>query len=359
MKVTEAEKLITEFESLPKLIKDPTYLEICRYPRRRFEEICSRVLSFYFLPKNEHGFGNLFLRSLLKLANEEISFNDDDIKVLSEENADGKRLDLLIYSPDFAIGIENKITASVYNPLEAYSNRIGHYHSQKVIKILLSLWEVKDKDELELIERNGFINLTYIQLFEAIKQNVGYYLNNSNNKYLIFLIDFIQTLENMEGQNILNDKLSDYFFDNSNRIEDLIDLYNKHKSQILNIQSERISELRSKIFNETKDPKWWIWGGRVLGINEFHETKLRIGIESYYKQVNKKPLGLFIITITAWDLKDWAPFETQIMNTYKLKQIKKENNRPFLTVKEIEDDNEAEILYWLKHHYEYLKSLIV
>jgi hypothetical protein len=46
MDITIANKVLNDFNKLPKSYIETTFLEICRYPRRRFEEICSRVLSF-------------------------------------------------------------------------------------------------------------------------------------------------------------------------------------------------------------------------------------------------------------------------------------------------------------------------
>lgn len=36
------EKLLAEFNQIPKVIPQITYLDICKYPGSRFEEICSR-----------------------------------------------------------------------------------------------------------------------------------------------------------------------------------------------------------------------------------------------------------------------------------------------------------------------------
>jgi hypothetical protein len=68
MEVKEIDQLLIDFDTLPKTAKQPTYLELCKYPGRRFEEICSRLLCFYLAPNKEHQFKDLFLRSL-KVAN--------------------------------------------------------------------------------------------------------------------------------------------------------------------------------------------------------------------------------------------------------------------------------------------------
>lgn len=57
------EKLLVEFEKLPKQPQVKTYLGTCKYPGSRFEEVCSRLLAFFFDDKEQHGFGNLVLKS--------------------------------------------------------------------------------------------------------------------------------------------------------------------------------------------------------------------------------------------------------------------------------------------------------
>ena len=39
--------IVRDFSKIPKINTEPTWLEICRYPYSRFEEICSRILAFY------------------------------------------------------------------------------------------------------------------------------------------------------------------------------------------------------------------------------------------------------------------------------------------------------------------------
>ena len=102
MKIFELEELLGVFEQIPKPNLDSTFMEVCSYPRSRFEEICSRILAFYLQPKNEHGLGDLLISTFLELiSKEKINYSKNQIIVLTEEDSKGKRLDLLIHSPDF------------------------------------------------------------------------------------------------------------------------------------------------------------------------------------------------------------------------------------------------------------------
>lgn len=359
MKVHEIDELLTDFGSLPKTVKEATYLEICKYPRRRFEEICSRLLCFYLAPHKEHQLKDLFLRSLLELLapNKRFHLQSDKIQVISEENADGKRLDILVYSSTFVIGIENKITAGLYNPLEAYKHRIQLYGNENIYRLVLSLRRLSGKNDLIFMETHGFINLTYRDYFTQIRQNLSFYKEDCNEKYLHHLNDFIETLENMTDNRILNEELSNYFYDNSKKIDSLVTFYNQFNAQTTAKQTERIIELKDKISELTKNDKWWAWQDWDLGINEFNANKPKIGIESSYEATRRNPLGEFNIMITAWNLTDWSFYEQTLLKEFPDCKLEKIDNRAFLHVEKVTDDNEDQILKSLKKYYDYLITL--
>lgn len=359
MCLSDIDNLLLNFELLPKNIKQTTYLELCKYPRHRFEEICSRILCFYLAPKKEHGFNDLFLRSLLKLISpqKEYYIKNEKIHVISEENAEGKRLDLLIYSDNFVIGIENKITASLNNPLEAYKNRIHLYGNDNIFRVVLSLRKFTSQKEIKLLETHNFISLTYLDYFKIIKDNIGFYINDCNEKYLIYLKDFMETLENMSGHNILNEELANYFYENSDKIESLVDLFNQFNEKTKSLQVARIEELREKISKFTDDTKWWVWEGWDLGYNEFIFAKAKVGIECYFRATKGNALGKFNITITAWSLKDWRVYEEKILQAYPKAELERVDDRAFLHVETIHDDDEIQILNSLNKYYHYLLQL--
>lgn len=353
MTTSEFEKLLKLFIGLPKEIREPTYLELCKYPRRRFEEICSRLLCFYFNPNKEHNLKNLFLSSLLELIAPHNNYylNRNKINVINEENADGKKIDILIYSEMFVIGIENKINADLYNPLEAYKNRIQQYSSENIFLIVLSLRKLKTKKDIDFITENSFTNFTYYEYFTIVKKNLSSFSQEANSKYLNSLFDFIETIENMTTNTILNEELSNFFYENTEQIDNLIKLYNQYNSEVLSIQMEKISEIKENIINLTNDNKWWVWKGWDLGINEFNLNKPKIGIESFFEASKGYPLGKFRIMITAWSLKDWSHYEIMLKKIYSNCKIEKKDNRAFLHVDCLIKPEDDEILTCLKRHY--------
>lgn len=358
MTIKDIEKIISEFGHLPKFLSEPTYLEICNYPKRRFEEICSRLLCFYLAPKNEHGFRDLFLKSLFEvLTNESIPYSEDLVSVTSEENAEGKRLDILIYSTNFVIGIENKVYASIYNPLETYKNRIDLYKSENVFRLVLSLRKITNRQDLQKLKDNGFTSLTYFYFFSIVRKNIGQYIHQANPKYLIFLMDFIQTLETMSGENILNEKLENFFYDNSDTINNLVKLYTKYNERVLDVQIQRIAELKEAISEQTQDFDWWIWSRWDLGYTNSKTLKPKIGIECSYTATKGKPLGIFTIYLTTWNLIDWAYYEKIILNRYPSNLLDKRDGRAYLRMDTIEDDNEDQIMEKLSEYHSFLRIL--
>ena len=358
MKIERIEELLKEFNKLPKKSwDDPTFLEICSYPKRRFEEICSRILSFYFNPNKEHGLKDLFLNSIFEvIGNPDIKYQLEQIKVINEDNAEGKRIDLLIKSPDFVIGIENKITASLYNPLDIYKKRIEEHHSTKSFKLVLSLNKITKRDELDLINRNDFIAITYTDLFEVVKRNIGEYISRSNQKYITHLFDFIQTIENMKAANPIDQKISEFFFEKSKEIDELVRDYNNYKEHILNIQRQKITDINELISQRT-NRKWWAWQGWDLGFSEFISSKPRIGIESSFKETANNPLGVFRIFITTWNLRDWQPYEKQLVEMFPDKYLDKGNGRVYLHVEVLEGSDEELIVEKLKLYFDILDGL--
>jgi len=356
------EQLVEEFNKLPKIIPQATYLEICRYPNNRFEEICSRILCFYFKPSNEHGFNDLFLQTLFELIsdNKEILYKSEQIEVLNEAYSEGKRLDILIKSPDFVIGIENKISAPINNPLDKYSEQISHYHQKNIFKVILSVKKITNKNKLKYIKSNGFKVVYYSDFFEKIKQNVGKYISQANQKYLIFIYDFIQTIENMTGDTFNNNKLFQFFSQNSEQIDELLRMYKRHEERILELQCNRISELMHNIKNST-GANWWAWQGWDLGCDSFNKNtdKPRIGIESSYKQKGNDPLGEFKIYITTWHLKDFVPYEDALVKLFPDHFLDKtKEGRVYLHMDIIENDNEELILQKLQEYYNLLHNVV-
>ena len=365
MEIMKVRELVDKFSKLPKIIKLPTYLELCRYPSSRFEEICSRLLSFFIKPTNEHGFDDLLLSSLLLTIEPEHQFTYDwnNLKVYNEVGTiNNKRLDILIDSEEFVIGIENKIKAYLYNPLDEYRKVIVNNKNKKPYCVVLSLRKITDKDERQWLQQNEFINITYKDLFNKVKHRIGGYLNNCNDRYLTFLKDFINTIENMENSFVLNQPLDDYFADNADHLEVLTSLFQKYNDGVLSQQCRKISEIKDTIAEITNNPNWNIWENWDLYNWQWNIDGNRIGIEGSFDRVGRNPLGEFSIQITTWGEKiDFSYFQTKIANNDLLKDYKHlyypsvKGERPYIQYAVL--TNEEEIIPTLKKVYDLMSKI--
>jgi PD-(D/E)XK nuclease superfamily len=107
------ENLLREFQKLPpKRKRSRTFMEISGYPY--WENVCSNILEFYFTPDEEHGFDHLLVNSMGKILWPDFPESATIIEVRREETTtSNKRIDLVIESTDYIIGIENKMTLSI------------------------------------------------------------------------------------------------------------------------------------------------------------------------------------------------------------------------------------------------------
>ena len=184
------------------------------------------------------------------------------------------------------------------------------------------------------LQQNGFINITYKDLFYQVKTRIGSYLTNSNDRYLTFLKDFINTIENMENSFVLNPPLDDFFAANAERLEVLNSLFLKYKNGILAQQCQKIAEIKEKMVELTNSPNWSIWDGYDLLCQWKPENQL-IGIEANFESDGKNPLGLFSIYLTGWgNSSDY--FKTKVVDNDLLKEYQEKyvppmrNGRPGL-----------------------------
>lgn len=346
------QELLNKFRNLPKRDMEPTYLELCRYPYNRFEEICSRILQFYFNPKAEHGFNDLWLVSLFQAIGESMPITFDDVNVNTEEDAEGKRIDITIVSGDFVIAIENKITADVYNPLDIYRKHIKDiYRGKKQILLVLSLKPVIGNT----VKKHDFLSCLYKDLFNAVYSNLGDYITHCNQKYLTYMLDFMKTIDNMDNLKLRQE--DEFFFQNKKEIEKLQSRFNDYKNRILNNQKAQIAILQEQI-SELTQKKWWVYRGWDLG-TQFNDKINCIGIESSYEATKDNPCGLFHIYITTWKLKDWPPYKDEVLKRFP-EQIRLDENadgRVFVHLPIIEENDHKKILSTLKHAFDVMKDI--
>ncbi len=310
--MTKFEELLKKFQNLPKVkATPPTFLEIAGYPH--YENVCSNILAFFFDTTEQHQYGELFIRSLL--AASENNFDDDlsTINVYRERiTYSGNRLDLLIETENLIIAIENKIWAPLYNNLKDYSDFLQkEYPGKRIFKIVLSLHKIGD-NQLS----NDFRSVTHYELLEYVKKGMGEHLLTGNNKYLFQLVDFIETMQKHTKTNTMNKKVLDFFKEEKEKIDELLDehreiqrfIHNKVKS-VQNILNQRVEEEQIELLNNRQ----WIWqkfdlvhdfdlgNGLVISVDSYFEID-GIGIKVWVRKGTGNKMGILNnLNLSSWD----------------------------------------------------------
>lgn len=158
--------------------------------RGHYENPISDILAFFLDPKEQHGFGNLFLESLFQSANKEVrSIHLADSPKREQPTKSGNRIDLIVEGDDWVVVIENKIHHTVNNPFDDYEQYTRqNYNGKKPIFMLLSI---------EKLTHENWIPVTYVNFINQIKANIGNHLFSvNNNKWHVILREFILNIEN-------------------------------------------------------------------------------------------------------------------------------------------------------------------
>lgn len=193
------EKILQEVHRLKKPEIEKTIFSIGG--RGHYENPISDILAFFLDPKEQHGFGSLFLQSIFQAAGKELPSSDRVDAPIREQYTDaGNRLDLIVEGDNWVLVIENKIRHSAINPFadyECFINRQKQYKNKEITFILLSIWE-------EAAPVN-WIPVDYQSLLKHIRNNIGsHFLSANNNKWHVILREFILNIENEYGGTMID-----------------------------------------------------------------------------------------------------------------------------------------------------------
>lgn len=219
---------------IPKIKKRPkTFLGIAKQPH--YENVMSNIYAFYFRVHEVHGMQDLFINSLLEIINEskvggqkkvnEITDFDVDTEVITKK---GGRIDLLLSSQNHAIIIENKVYHTLNNDLEDYwnSTNVTDNREENKIGVVLSLNKLN-------ITHGQFINITHLELLKRVIKNLGSYVMDAKEKYVVFLKDFYQNSINLSKSEMDSKELK-FYFDNQPKIIEAKDFHFAVRTHIVN-----------------------------------------------------------------------------------------------------------------------------
>lgn len=231
-------------------IKDrvKTFFDVSGYPH--YENVMSNILAFFFDPSEEHSQKDLWLKSLFDCYNEKAltDFKPGEVEEIKREHAteENKRLDIIISIDNMVVAIENKIYATPYNPFDMYHNEIMSFcknEGKQIIEILLSL---KPEENQKTKYNTTFYNITYKALITAVKKNLGDYIEEANEKWLIFMKDLLNNIENLGEKDNMNTEWQKFLKENGENMSKFFDNYMKDihdKITFISDLTERVNEL--------------------------------------------------------------------------------------------------------------------
>jgi len=238
--------LLNEFRKLPPAVsRSPTFMEVAGYPH--YENVCSNILAFFFDPNNPHGFGSLLLDALAEAGPidgiAEGAYANVSVERESTTNA-GNRIDILIESDTLLMVIENKIFHAADNPFADYAAFINqrNINGKTICKLLLTLYPS------DAGIKYGFTNLTYSRFIDAIHQRIGYHTVHADTRYLVLLIDFLNTLENLQVETHMDPQFLGFLDERSKDVVALIEEVDKFKGEL----RTKVTELGALV-----DPSQW------------------------------------------------------------------------------------------------------
>lgn len=314
---------------------EQTFMQITRYPQ--LENVCSNILAFYFNTDETHGFGSLFIRSLLACIGGDTVCHTTESVERERETDKGNYIDLFIKTDKHIIAIENKIYSGVNNPLEDYAadtNRVNT-SGKETIFILLTLREVKAAD-------TPFINVTYAKLFQTIRKNLGMYLADASTKWTVYLNDFMKTIEDLQGGTALDREFIAFYNENAAQVDALLrrrkDLPKDLKAKlqaILSLTGVDRFAAEGKFFVDNNEcyVEWYLTrtGQKRIGAL----ITLEIYIDTHMCAV---AVGIDGATGTQMDVLEKVLFENQLM------PVRWEENKDYFLVKQFGAFEENEIV---------------
>ncbi len=148
----------------------------------------------------------------------------------------GGKLDLLIVTDDFVIGVETKIWALLHNDLDDYGTLISdsaiktNAKTGNCFRVVLTVRDLSN-DERRKAEKSGFRVVRFSELIGAVRPLLGHYTKRADFKHVSYFSDFMQTLENLAGAS--KSELTQFLAAHAREIEDLNRVYWEYRKQLI------------------------------------------------------------------------------------------------------------------------------
>ena len=262
--------------------------------RGHYENPISDILAFFIDPKEEHGFGELFLRSLFETTGRDKLLLELAEPPRREQFTDeGNRIDLIVEGEKWVLVIENKIRHQAINPFKDYDDFINDKYNEKDNKVFILL-TIKDE-----VAPKNWLSVTYSKFVERIKNNIGFHLlSANNNKWLVILREFILNIESEYGENNMDSERIKFVKSNYAKIQEIKDMLGEYIEYMREKGLEVINSVSGK--NDIAFSKQQDWGEKG--------TALRLISKDWGKGTNITLLlgrdGFFRIQFYVYEIPD-------------------------------------------------------
>jgi hypothetical protein len=198
------QELIDAYADLNIEQTEPTVFDILNLNNR--ENAISDVLAFFLKTEEVHGLSDLFIKAFLEcLGIDYASFTLDNIKVIREYPlANLKRIDIVVVSDDFVLGIENKVHAGDYNDLRYYLKALKNLAEERkeVYAIVFSAFPRNS--------HSGFDNMDHTLYAKKIEEIYVRDKYDASQKYQSLYNDLLINMNRMKNK-MINDELFEFF----------------------------------------------------------------------------------------------------------------------------------------------------
>ena len=258
--------------------KPPTLMDIAGFPH--WENVYSNILAFLLDSEQVHGFGQLFIRSIMAIYSSRCpagwpknGLDPESVQATEKvereaSTATNKRIDILIECPDFVVCIENKIWSGLHNDLGEYRKhceKLSDGRSDRVVGIVLSPRPVSNSS----LECHRFVNITYGDLVDQVRQRMGSYIGSHNTQYQYLLFDFLEQASRFSRTDTMTDdqrKFLEFWRENDEKISNIRSMCDAMWSRLrpkemaqahIDQCKEQLNEREPEVFTT------WIYKGRV------------------------------------------------------------------------------------------------
>lgn len=221
--------------------------------RGYFENPTSDLLSFFVDPDAEHGFGNAILSALLDCFPEKLQPALDQRYLKHSPDREwvtslNQRIDLVLESERWVLAIEHKIYHVFRNDFSHYgedlSQRLSGQNNRQILCAVLSPGG-------QAPNAPGWIGISYADFLPRLRSTTGFlYEQYGENKWLVFLREFLLHLEKLTMTRTFTDAQEKYVLKHLGEIDALT----QAKEAVLDSLRHRLQEGVNSRLDDSNSP---------------------------------------------------------------------------------------------------------